>query len=263
MWTRPDRWAGRRAVTGGLPSSGGHGVLRATADAGGGARAAPPGGVGGRGVGGARLLPTPGGSGGGGGRSADYCLGWLTVAGWRPLRARHHRHGRDALGPPRGLSRAPASGRRSGCAETAEPDCPSRAACLSHCGLPGCDAVEVFASGRMHAAHAAVLPWAVARASVDTRELVHPVLVNRVGHGIAPACVWLVRHCTTLRAAGPDPRPVLAFTRRAGCYHLGREVSTGSPGPAPRGNSRSVRGAPTHPRRRAGLLLGSPPHSKA
>ena len=38
MWTRPDRWAGRRAVVGGLPSSGGHGVLRATADAGGATR---------------------------------------------------------------------------------------------------------------------------------------------------------------------------------------------------------------------------------
>ena len=48
MWTRPDPWAGHRAVTGGLPSSGGHGVRRATADAGGGARAAPPGGAGGR-----------------------------------------------------------------------------------------------------------------------------------------------------------------------------------------------------------------------
>ena len=115
-------------------------------------------------------------------------------------------------GPLGCLSRAPASACRSGCAETAEPDCPSRAACLSHCGLPGCDAVDVFASGGMHATHAAVLPRTIARASVDTRELVHPVLVDRVGHGSLPErSGWnaslprWVRRVLTLACGGANP----------------------------------------------------------
>ena len=76
--------------------------------------------------------------------------------------------------------------RLSGCAVRADPDVPAGAARLVHGALPGRDAVDVDPGGRMPPAHAAVLPQVVAGAPVDGGELVDPVLVDRVGHAMAP-----------------------------------------------------------------------------